>query len=206
MRNACNRLKTQRLRGGWAECAGLFPCDPCVPCRLPEPPVSPDYKNLLDRKFKIRYIMERMEKKVSTDKAAEEAGIHPVTLRRWLASKSIRPKIQPSVATPMEGRTLWRWTTADVEKLKAYKAAHYRKGRGRKKMVAELSPRAGTERDKPSSAEPKQAPRSIPASRPRRKAKKKPRRKLRRTVVSRQQEAPKRAEARDWYSLGVHSR
>jgi hypothetical protein len=33
----------------------------------------------------------------------------------------------------MDGRTLYRWTDADLEKVRKYKAAHYRKGRGRKK-------------------------------------------------------------------------
>jgi len=57
------------------------------------------------------------------------AGIHWTSLHRWLHSGAIRP----SVAVPMNGRTLWRWTDADVEKVRKYKTAHYRKGRGRKK-------------------------------------------------------------------------
>ena len=120
-----------------------------------------------------------MEKTISTGVAAKEAGIHPVTLRRWLSSKKVRSKVQPSVAIPIDGKTLWRWTEADVEKLKAYKKAHYRKGRGRKKAAA---------------SEPKPAAPSRPAQRPKSKAKRKPRRESRRFVVSRLQEAPKRVE------------
>lgn len=56
-------------------------------------------------------------------------GIHWVTLRRWLASGRVRP----SLAVPYDGRTLWRWTDADVKELQRHKDAHYRKGRGRKK-------------------------------------------------------------------------
>ncbi len=52
-----------------------------------------------------------------------------MTLHRWLAAG----KVRASQAFPMNGRTLWRWTDADVEKVRKYKAAHYRKGRGRKK-------------------------------------------------------------------------
>lgn len=56
-------------------------------------------------------------------------GVHWTSIHRWLRSKAIRP----SVAVPMNGRTLWRWTDEDVERVRKYKADHYRKGRGRKK-------------------------------------------------------------------------
>lgn len=56
-------------------------------------------------------------------------GVHWTSLHRWLRAKVIRP----SVAVPMNGRTLWRWTDEDVERVRKYKGAHYRKGRGRKK-------------------------------------------------------------------------
>jgi hypothetical protein len=65
----------------------------------------------------------------STKRAASLARISWVTLRRWLAAK----KIRPSQGVPFGGRTLYRWTDADVEELRKYKADHYRKGRGRKK-------------------------------------------------------------------------
>ena len=73
-----------------------------------------------------------MKQTYSTKQAASKAGIHWVTLLRWLAAG----KIRPSQAVPYDGRTLWRWSPADVERLKTYKAAHYRKGRGRKKGQA----------------------------------------------------------------------
>jgi predicted site-specific integrase-resolvase len=72
--------------------------------------------------------MKILTKTYSTRQAAKLVGIHWVTLHRWLASK----KVRPSQATPMNGSTLWRWTDADVEKLKNYKRKNYRKGRGRK--------------------------------------------------------------------------
>lgn len=67
-------------------------------------------------------------KTYSTQQAAKRAGIHWVTLHRWLAGK----KVRPSIAVLLDGRTLWRWTAQDIKKLIAYKAEHYRKGRGRK--------------------------------------------------------------------------
>jgi excisionase family DNA binding protein len=70
-----------------------------------------------------------MKRTYSTEQAAKMVGIHPVTLRRWLAAGRLRP----SLAMPYEGRTLWRWNDADVERLDKYKATHHRKGRGRKK-------------------------------------------------------------------------
>jgi hypothetical protein len=118
-------------------------------------------------------------KTISTSKAAKKTGIHPVTLRRWLSSKAVCPQIQPSVAVPIDGKTLWRWTAADVERLRAYKDAHYRKGRGRKKVAV---------------AEPQPAPLPKPTVRPKPKAKRKPRRKPRKFVVGRPQEAPKQME------------
>jgi hypothetical protein len=52
-----------------------------------------------------------------------------MTLHRWLAAG----KVCASRSLPMDGRTLWRWTDADLKRIRKYKAAHYRKGRGRKK-------------------------------------------------------------------------
>jgi excisionase family DNA binding protein len=65
----------------------------------------------------------------STQEVADLVGIHLITLYEWLSAG----KVRASQATPMKGRTLWRWTKADVKKVSQYKAAHYRKGRGRKK-------------------------------------------------------------------------
>lgn len=53
----------------------------------------------------------------STEKAAELIGIHLITLRRWLGKAFIRP----SIAIPMRGKTLWRWTDADVKRAKLLK-------------------------------------------------------------------------------------
>ena len=38
-----------------------------------------------------------------------------------------------SIAIPMKGRTLWRWTAADVKRVKKFKTTNYRKGRDEKK-------------------------------------------------------------------------
>jgi predicted site-specific integrase-resolvase len=69
-----------------------------------------------------------MKKTYSTEQAAKMAKVHWTTLHRWLRAK----KVRPSIAVPLNGRTLWRWTDADVEKVRKYKQEHYRKGRGRK--------------------------------------------------------------------------
>lgn len=75
----------------------------------------------------------------STKEAAKRAGIHWVTLHRWLADKKARPNIQPSIGVRTNGSTLWRWTAADVERVLKYKAMNYRKGRGRKPAKKRIS-------------------------------------------------------------------
>lgn len=65
----------------------------------------------------------------STQQAASLIGIHWVTLRRWLAAG----KVQPSIAVPMEGRTLWRWTKTDVERARQFKATQKPGPKPRKK-------------------------------------------------------------------------
>ena len=65
----------------------------------------------------------------STKQVAKLVGIHRVTLQHWLAGG----KVRASRSLPSNGGTLWRWTDADVKKVKKYKAAHYWEGRGRKK-------------------------------------------------------------------------
>ncbi len=65
----------------------------------------------------------------STKQVAKLVGIHRVTLQHWLAAG----KVRASRSLPSNGGTLWRWTDADVKKVKKYKAAHYWEGRGRKK-------------------------------------------------------------------------
>jgi excisionase family DNA binding protein len=56
-------------------------------------------------------------KTYSTSQAAKLIGVHVVTLHRWLASR----KIRPSIGVPMNGRTLWRFTKADVAKFRRFK-------------------------------------------------------------------------------------
>jgi excisionase family DNA binding protein len=65
----------------------------------------------------------------STKKAAKLIGVHVTTIHRWLASGRIRP----SISTPMDGRTLWRFTDADVKKFRRFKAAQ-RSGPKKRKM------------------------------------------------------------------------
>lgn len=61
-----------------------------------------------------------MEKTCSTQSAAAKIGVSLRTLNRWLALGLIRP----SKAVPMGGgRTLWRWTDADIAKGRKVKAA-----------------------------------------------------------------------------------
>lgn len=69
----------------------------------------------------------------STQEVADLVGIHLITLYEWLSAR----KVRPSHAIPMKGRTLWRWTRADVKGVRQYKAVHYREGRGRKKKGKE---------------------------------------------------------------------
>jgi DNA-binding transcriptional MerR regulator len=65
----------------------------------------------------------------STSEAAKELGIHPITLHRWVLQGRINaPKKQR-----IGGVVIRLWTDRDVEQVRKYKAAHYRKGRGRKK-------------------------------------------------------------------------
>lgn len=54
-----------------------------------------------------------MTKTFSTKSAARKIGVGFRTLNRWLA----HGKIRASVAIPLGGgRTLWRWTDADIAK------------------------------------------------------------------------------------------
>lgn len=60
-----------------------------------------------------------MQKTFSTAGAARKIGIGFRTLNRWLAQRRVRP----SIAIPIEGgRTLWRWTEADIAKGRKVKA------------------------------------------------------------------------------------
>ncbi len=75
-------------------------------------------KNVLDIRGPICAIIGSVMKKTySTTRAAKLIGVHVVTLKRWLASR----KIRPSIGTQMDGRTLWRFTDADVARFKRFK-------------------------------------------------------------------------------------
>ena len=60
-----------------------------------------------------------MKKTYGTPRAAKLIGVSFITLHRWIRDK----KILPSVAVPLDGRTLWRWTDADIAKGRKVKAA-----------------------------------------------------------------------------------
>lgn len=68
-------------------------------------------------------------KAYTTPEVADLTGIHLRTLHRWLDRGAIpEPK-----RSRIRGLTFRLWTPRDVARVKKYKAAHYRKGRGRKK-------------------------------------------------------------------------
>jgi len=61
-----------------------------------------------------------MKKTYSTKRAAAQMGVSFRTLNRWLALGLIRA----SIAIPMGGgRTLWRWTDADIARGRKVRAA-----------------------------------------------------------------------------------
>jgi excisionase family DNA binding protein len=69
-----------------------------------------------------------IEGKLTTSEAAKRAGIHPVTLQRWIAAGKVRaPK--PILVGAIGYRL---WTAKDIKSLRKIKSDIYRKGRGRK--------------------------------------------------------------------------
>jgi len=64
-----------------------------------------------------------------TAQVARMVGIHKVTLKRWLLAGKVREPRRISNG----GIQARIWTDRDVERVRKYKAANYRKGRGRKK-------------------------------------------------------------------------
>jgi hypothetical protein len=61
-----------------------------------------------------------VKKTYSTQKAAAKIGVGFRTLNRWLA----RGLVRPSMSIPIGGgRTLWRWTDADIAKGRKVKSA-----------------------------------------------------------------------------------
>jgi predicted site-specific integrase-resolvase len=65
----------------------------------------------------------------STKQVAENVGISRVTLQRWLLSG----KLSEPDRFKAGGVDVRVWTELDLERVRRYKEAHYRKGRGRKK-------------------------------------------------------------------------
>jgi hypothetical protein len=70
-----------------------------------------------------------MTQTYSTRETARMVNIMVTTLLRWVKTG----KVKPSVVVPLgsEGREMWRWTEADIAKVKRYKKANYQKGVGR---------------------------------------------------------------------------
>jgi excisionase family DNA binding protein len=65
----------------------------------------------------------------SVKQAAKLLGVDPQTLFRWIWNG----KVHPSIAVPMNGRKLYRFTDDDVQQVRRYKSAHYWEGRGGRK-------------------------------------------------------------------------
>lgn len=64
----------------------------------------------------------------STAQVAKEIGVHKFTLLSWLRSGRVREPRRVKQA----GQEIRIWTDRDVERVRKFKAANYRKGRGRK--------------------------------------------------------------------------
>jgi MerR HTH family regulatory protein len=64
--------------------------------------------------------LKKMKKTWSTQQAAKKMGVSFRTLNRWLFRGLIRPSIEFPIGG---GRTLWRWTDADIAKGRKVKAA-----------------------------------------------------------------------------------
>ena len=65
----------------------------------------------------------------STASVAAEIGVSKLTLTRWLKAG----KVKEPRRVKQGGVEFRLWTDRDVERVRKYKATHYRKGRGRKK-------------------------------------------------------------------------
>ena len=70
-------------------------------------------------------------KTYSTKQVTQMVGISRPTLHRWLLYA--RPRLTEPRRIRNGGIDTRIWTARDVERVKKYKATHYRKGRGRKK-------------------------------------------------------------------------
>jgi hypothetical protein len=69
--------------------------------------------------------------KLSTKRAAQAAGVSLITLNRWVRDEKIRAPKPVLIGAP--GMRLWG--KRDVERIRAWKAKHFCKGRGRKKQA-----------------------------------------------------------------------
>ncbi len=69
-----------------------------------------------------------MTKVYSTQKVADAVGISKRTLLQWLYDGKLREPRR----FRFNGPNYRIWTGRDVERVRRYKAAHFRKGRGRK--------------------------------------------------------------------------
>ena len=67
-------------------------------------------------------------KTYSTAEAAKLIGVNRVTLQNWL----IHGKVSEPKKVSAGAVQIRVWTDRDVQRVKAYKAKFYRKGRGRK--------------------------------------------------------------------------
>ncbi|HXE90730.1 MAG TPA: helix-turn-helix domain-containing protein [Terriglobales bacterium] len=65
----------------------------------------------------------------STAQAAKLAGIGRATLHRWIREGKVPAPRRETIG----GVTVRLWSEEDLEKIREYKKARYRKGRGRKK-------------------------------------------------------------------------
>lgn len=65
----------------------------------------------------------------STAQVAKEVGISKLTLTRWL----LAGKLKEPRRVKQGGVELRLWSDRDVERVREFKNANYRKGRGRKK-------------------------------------------------------------------------
>jgi hypothetical protein len=83
----------------------------------------------------------------SVKQAAKLVGVDPQTLFRWIWNG----KVHPSIAIPMNGRKLYRFTDEDIAQVRRYKSAHYWEGRGgskRKRDNGKTSRRPNRSREK----------------------------------------------------------
>jgi hypothetical protein len=79
----------------------------------------------------MRLYYRRMARFYSTQEVADIVGVDKQTLLRWLwADKVPEPEVYES-----GGVKLRNWSHRDIERVRAYKEANYRKGRGRKKRL-----------------------------------------------------------------------